>query len=444
MSSLEQNIKMINYLSLVNKEKYKDVRISGNRLIYNSYSIPLDLINIEQILKSNEKLNNEIYTMNVEDIFKIFNINAIMLTNALRTGNYNVYENNNRIVNKLKQTNNVMKNISVINKENSFSVDQYFNIVDSYGNVHTFKNTNQIDISLVIYEYLEKANGKDLDLLIDLLRKRIPELDMVSSINLDNNSKVSEDFKNKLKKVEEEFANKPGVHIYGNEEEEMITIVDTLNPKNNETRTYKKDEKRGMLTEKYSVNEEFEKKSEEEIKKLNENEIEFTNQNDINKNTTIGDMKKEEEIVQLVPYAKFLELINKPTSLNDDEKKQVELWQQTLESIFIYEEYLSDEIVAYYKQYAADIEKMELFGKEYDLNQNQLDSINKFYEISEPMHKEEYLKNVSEERKQNANKVLTRQMNNMDKKGKVSLMVILAIILMACVMVVYIISNMYK
>ena len=444
MTNVEQNIDIMNYLVMVDNEKYKDVRISGDKMTFGKYTIPLDLINLKQIIESNENLRKDLYTMDVEDLFKILEINAITLQSALKTGNYKVYENNAKIVNKLKQTNEIMKNITVINKEDSFLTEQFFNIVDSQGRVHTFKNTNSIDISLVMYEFLEKSQGQNLDLLVDLISQKIPELKMTVSNNMNDNLEVSEDFKNKIKQVEEEFKDKPGMHIYGNEKEGIITIVDTLDPKNNETRTYKRDKDQNLVEEKYKDSEEFDKMATSKIEEskseeMKEEDVNLTKEDDKEKDTSVDDIEKEEEEIELIPYDEFLQLINKEAELTEDEKEQVALWEQTLGDIFIYEEYLTEEIVGYLKQYEMDIERMEIFGKEYQLNKNQEEAIKKFYEITDISLRNEKLNNMGDERKNDTARKLTKQMDGLDRAGKLSLSLILTMLIISMGLIAYIV-----
>ena len=69
------------------------------------------------------------------------------------------------------------------------------------------------------------------------------------------------------------------------------------------------------------------------------------------------------------------------------EKKQVALWEQTLADIYIYEEYLSDDIVKYLNDYRKSMEMMELYRAESPLNENQQNALENFYEITNPTFK---------------------------------------------------------
>ena len=172
---------------------------------------------------------------------------------------------------------------------------------------------------------------------------------------------------------------------------------------------------------------------------MKEEDVNLTKEDDKEKDTSVDDIEKEEEEIELIPYDEFLQLINKEAELTEDEKEQVALWEQTLGDIFIYEDYLSEEVVSYLKKYQEDMQKLELIGKEYQLNKNQEEAIKKFYEITDISLRNEKLANMSEERKNDTTKKLTRQMSGMDKVGKLSLNLILTMLIISMALIAYIV-----
>ena len=431
MTNLEENMEVLRYLNGINPDEFKDVKLDGKNLIYNGKNLPLDKINIKNIVNANEKLLKEIYTMKMESLFNILKINSDVMAASLKTGSFNIKDRNTELINQVKKGNEVLKNITVINKDHDFSHEQYFNMIDSSGKVHMFKNDRDFDFSIVMDEYLMK-NDKNLDSFISLVSRYLPEVSLDNTLNMDNNSYVSEDFKNKIDGVKKEFEGKQGVHVYGNENEDIITIVDTLHPENNETRTYKRDKDGNLVVEKYGREKEENDKAKDNSKEeLKENEEQLEDKT-----------KKEEEKVELIPFQDFLDLNNSPNPLNKEQESQVKLWEQTLGDMYIYEEYLSEEVLQYFKKYHIYISELEVYKEKGMLNKNQINAIEKFYELTDPSVKKEKIEGMSEERKNELKRKLEKSTSNKD--GKVSLVVILSIIFMSCLSIVYLISTMFR
>ncbi|MBE6161093.1 MAG: hypothetical protein E7158_02575 [Firmicutes bacterium] len=431
MTNLEENMEVLRYLNGINPDEFKDVKLDGKNLIYNGKTLPLDKINIKNIVNANEKLLKEIYTMKMESLFNILKINSDVMAASLKTGSFNIKDRNTELINQVKKGNEVLKNITVINKDHDFSHEQYFNMIDSSSKVHMFKNDRDFDLSIVMDEYLMK-NDKNLDSFISLVSRYLPEVSLDNTLNMDNNSYVSEDFKNKIDGVKKEFEGKQGVHVYGNENEDIITIVDTLHPENNETRTYKRDNDGNLVVEKYGREKEENDKAKDNSKEeLKENEEQLEDKT-----------KKEEEKVELIPFQDFLDLNNSPNPLNKEQESQVKLWEQTLGDMYIYEEYLSEEVLQYFKKYHIYISELEVYKEQGMLNKNQINAVEKFYELTNPLEKKQKLEGMSEERKDELKRKLEKSTSNKD--GKVSLMVILSIIFMSCLSIVYLISTMFR
>lgn len=224
-----------------------------------------------------------------------------------------------------------------------------------------------------------------------------------------------------------------GVSVYGNDKEDMIVIADPLNPEKIQIRTYKRYEKNNLVTEKYkrqdsiSENDRIEQTKEKQQEILEENTI------------------KEEDVIKLIAYEEFIRLINLEFELTEEQKNQVNLWYQTIGDIYIYEAYLSEEILMYLNNYRKQMENFEILKTQGMINQNQTSALEKYYELTDPQVKNEKLANMSEERKIDiARKLVLKTSAESSKAGKVSLLAILSIILVSCIIIVYLISLMYK
>ena len=434
MSNLEENIITLN--SLMNNEKLKDLKLVNGCIELNGEKISLDKINVSNIINSNEKLKNDVFDMEAEDLFKILKINSLIIQNSLKSENDNTFESNLKKVSKVKEFNDVMKNIIVINREEGVSHQQYFNIVDSLGNTHIFKNDRNLDITKVINAFLS-TNNDSLDILIAAINRYLPEVYMKSIINDDQNSYISEDFKNKIESIKKEFEDNKAVEIYGNEQEEIITIIDRLNPQNNETRVYKRDKDNNLVMEKYNRKIEDTKINENNNEKKDKSEIENDNQNELEKEN----FRKDSEETELIPFDEFKKLINLDLKYNKEQEEQVNLWNQTLEDIYLYQDYLSLEITNYFHRYEEIIMSLQLLNqKNGNLNENQINAIDAFKRMIE--NKDKKLEEMNQNRKENFERKRVLEEKFERQEGKISIIIISSIVLVAIIFLIYLITKL--
>lgn len=199
MTNLEKNFVSIKKLFYSYPEKFKDVKVVNGNLIYNDKVVSIRQIDIENILTAKENIIRDLISMDINEIFDILRINATILQSSLKSSNRDILEHNKAVTEKMKDVNKLIKNVMVINKTHNYSIKQYFSVVDSNGFVHIFKNDRSLDISKVYENFVTSNSEENLDRLIDLLERTLPEVHLVSTLNLDNNSEISEDFYNKLK-----------------------------------------------------------------------------------------------------------------------------------------------------------------------------------------------------------------------------------------------------
>ena len=432
MTLLKKNLETMQYLMYYHPDVFKGVTVSNDNLNYEGCSISLRDIDIKEIILSNENLKNDISKMTIDQVVDILKLHENLSQQSLKTNNADVYEHNNKVINNLKNTNELMKNISTVNRVRDMSSEQYFNIIDANGDVHIFKNDRGLDISKIYEEFIATNNEENLNQFISLMNRKLHQVGLVSAVNIEDKQSVSEDFANKLNAVKEEFDGKLGVGVYGNEKEDMIVIVDKLNPENNEVRTYRRDEEMNLVTEKHTNDYETDKKDSkseerEEIKEEKKPEKEE---------------KPEEEIEELIPYNEFKELINLDVPLNEEQKKNIKLWEQTMGDIYVYEEYLPSDVLKFLDDYGKTMAELETNKQNGMINENQQEALTNYYDMTNPTFKDAKLGNLSEEKKNAAKLVQTLEMNNND--GKMIIAIILSVSLVTLAIIVAFLTYMLK
>ena len=432
MTLLKKNLETMQYLMYYHPDVFKGVTVSNDNLNYEGCSISLRDIDIKEIILSNENLKTDISKMTIDQVVDILKLHENLSQQSLKTNNADVYEHNNKVINNLKNTNELMKNISTVNRVRDMSSEQYFNIIDANGDVHIFKNDRGLDISKIYEEFIATNNEENLNQFISLMNRKLHQVGLVSAVNIEDKQSASEDNATTLNAVKEEFDGKLGVGVYGNEKEDMIVIVDKLNPENNEVRTYRRDEEMNLVTEKHTNDYETDKKDSkseerEEIKEEKKPEKEE---------------KPEEEIEELIPYNEFKELINLDVPLNEEQKKNIKLWEQTMGDIYVYEEYLPSDVLKFLDDYGKTMAELETNKQNGMINENQQEALTNYYDMTNPTFKDAKLGNLSEEKKNAAKLVQTLEMNNND--GKMIIAIILSVSLVTLAIIVAFLTYMLK
>ena len=195
---------------------------------------------METILLSNNYID-KVKITNAEDIFKIIRLHALKMDSTLQ----NVQaQSNKEKMEILKVEDPLLKNISIISKNNNGYQSEYINLVDSSGRDHLFYNDRDVDL-FDVYETLKNNNpGRDItpDELVSEMMRKLPEVKLNNAAYLMGSSAISEDFNNKLKLISEPYENDKNIKILGNEEHDMAIIVDLSNPSKHNVITFGKNE----------------------------------------------------------------------------------------------------------------------------------------------------------------------------------------------------------
>ena len=439
MTLLEKNKTVLGEFIYYCPDAFKEVSISGDDMVYNGNKISLNKVDVYEIVNSNEKLKNDLSKMSTDQIFDILKLNESLASQSLKTNFADVFEHNNKVVQQLKENNTLMKNISVVNRNRDMSREQFFNIIDSNGNVHIFKNDRGLDISRIYEEFITTNKEDNLNAFISLMDRKLPLVSLNKAMDMEESYVVSQDFENKLNEVKEEFEGRLGIAVYGNEKEDMIVVVNKTNPEENEVRTYKRDERNNLVTEKHTNEIDNNKASLKETEKTPEQEKEqgVDKENNLDENENI-----DEEVSNLIPYEEFKNLINSDIPLNDEQKQNVKLWEQTLGDIYVYEDYLSSDIVKYLDDYRRTMEGFQINQNIGTINKNQQEALETFYEMTNPTFKDAKLGNLSEERKEGMQRKLLLETANKD--GKATLAIVLGISLLTLTIIIGFILYMTK
>ena len=340
METIEVNRKILNDISIQYPNSVRELKIEGTNLIFNNEKCDISNFNLYDLINGDSEFAHSLSNLSSEDIFRIIRLHA----NLLKSQNNDLQNNNKNKIEIIKQENPFLKNITIVERPNGVSIDEFINIVDSKGENHVFKNDTNVDI-FSIYEQLKVQYGNNItpDLLIDAINRKLYEIRMSNERNIDENN--SEDFKNKIEQINKPYKNDNGYQVQGNEENDIAIVVDKSNPEKSEIKTFTRDN--GDLV----INSHSQNVSGTVTNELSNNQSTTVNStsevnNEISSEKQIEDNKEIEQKIKLIPLEDFYKLYSpdKITSFNEEERDQVNLYYAYFGDLILYEDYLLPEL----------------------------------------------------------------------------------------------------
>lgn len=364
-------------------ESFKGLSLDGNNLVYNGEKVDISKFNINDLLSSETNFAVSLSVLSPEDIFKIIRLHSLYLESTLK----NKKDDNASKIEIIKQENPLMKNISLVTRNNNGYVDEYINIVDSLGEDHLFQNDRNVNV-FAIYENLRfKAAGREItpDELIAEINRKLYEVHMDKAPDLIERDSTSEDFVNKMNRVHNPYKNDKSTDVYGSELHDIAVVRDLDDPNNHQVVTFDQNEFGDLVVQNHEQN-----VIGVDTTTKNGNITEETvseNDTDENANTENEVFEKEEETVValLISTQEFYDLLNSSEELTEEQRKSVDLYYAYFGDLVLYEDYLLPELkqILYdFRAYVYELQYGEIpEGQERYINNKQQEAIDKSIEM---------------------------------------------------------------
>lgn len=429
------NILEVNRYTLANlydqfPESFKNLSLDGNNLVYNGETVDISKFNINDLLSGETNFAASLSVLSSEDIFKIVRLHAIHLESKLE----NKKDNNQSKIEIIKRENPLMRNINIVTRKMDESIEEYINIVDGRGEDHLFKNDRKVNI-FDVYENLKiRYPGHDItpDELIDEINRKLYEVRMENAPELIERTSTSEDFANKMTRVNEPYKNDRTTDVYGNEHDDIAIVRDLDDPSKHRVVTFDENDFGDLVLQNHEQNVFGSDTTITRGQKTEETFSETGTNVDASTENEIFEKNEEEVAALLISTKEFYELLNSPGQLTEEQRKSVDLYYGYFGDLILYEDYLLPElkqILNDFRAYVYDLQYGDIpEGQERDINSKQQEAIDKSVEMEEKVATINTEELTDEKVKESVKKLeLIRPVN--DNTGSVSVIQVLAFII---------------
>lgn len=363
------NILEVNRYALANlyeqfPDTFKDLRIQGEYLVFGNESCDISKFNIYDLIDGNTSFSANLDSLTAEDVFKIIRLHTLSLESK--------YKNNEKLE-IIKRENPLLRNVTIIPRNERTGKEEIINIVDSNGRDNMFVNTYRIDFFDVYEAVKENVGSKDVapEDLIREINRRIHRINLESARDLEDKPSVSEDYENKITRVNDPYRGSNSVNVYGNEDYDVAIVSDSRSKDDHEVVTFDRDEYGDTIIE--SHRQDIEGK--DTVKKgIQEEVIDSDNSLTDNKDEDVMvEEEKEEDLLPLISTEEFYNLLKANRELNAEEKQNLETYYAFLGDLMLYEQYLLPELMQVlntFRSYVLDLSvKIEKALEEVTINQ---------------------------------------------------------------------------
>lgn len=359
-------------------ESFKGLSLEGNDLIYKNERIDISNFNINDLLTSEISFSSSLSVLAPEDIFKIIRLHALKINSDIKS---NSQSETKKKVEIIKRENPLMKNISIVTRTRNQITEEFINIVDSNGKDHLFKNDRNIDL-FAIYEALKLQSGNTVtpDELIAAINRKLHEIQLEDSRDLNSRSTTREDFINKINTVSTPYKDDLKHKVYGSEDYDIAVVADELS---NDHRivTFDQNQHGDLVVENHSQN-----VAGSDTTLVTDSQSQNIDFDQTVSNTTSVEVKASQEkevTARLLTHDEFAALINSPSNLSETERRDVNLYYAYIGDLIIYEDYLLPELQNMLNQFRSLVYEMEYSDSEKELNEKQQELIDKNKELEE-------------------------------------------------------------
>jgi len=326
------NIIEINKQTLYNlyeqfPESFSGLKLEGNNLVYKGEAVDISNFNINDLLTPETDFYSSLSVLSSEDIFKIIRLHAIKLDSLMQRDEKSKSEKRVEII---KSENPLMKNISIVVRNNNGLSDEFLNIVDSTGRDHLFRNDRDVDI-FDIYESLKYRNiGHDItpDELVDAINRKLYQVQLKDARTIMDSSTVSEQFANKIDLVNRPYKDDKMHTVYGNEDNDIAIVADNAGGEHKVV-TFDHNQYGDLVMQNHGQNVAGSDTS--LVNNGTAQDVEF--ESNVNSNTEfeVQQETNDEIMARLITPEEFYRLISSSEDLSEKQRKDVDLYYAYIE-----------------------------------------------------------------------------------------------------------------
>ena len=384
MNTLSVNANTLAMLYERCPQSFDGITLDDKMLKYKNEEVDISSFNINDLLSDpNSHFAASLDTLSPEDVFKIIRLHATLLggSKTITRGPEKDDESKKKIE-VIKQENPLMRNISVVKKNDDGIKREYINIVASDGKDHLFPNDRNVNI-FDIYELLKLQNGGTVtpDELIAAVYRKLYDVKLDTAENLMDKETTSEDFANKLGRVNEPYKNDKTTDVVASEEHDIAIIADKTDPGNHRVVTFDQNEFGDLVVNEHDQN----VAGTDIISRNSTNSTVVASSAGIDETVESNNeiFEKDEERIEalLITTQEFYDLLNSPESLSEEQTASVNLYYGYLGDLIIYEDYLVEELRKMLQDFRAYVYELEYGDVHVPLNEKQRGAITKLEEM---------------------------------------------------------------
>jgi hypothetical protein len=383
MNTLEVNARTLAVLNEQSPQSFTGMTLDGNMLKYNGEEVDISGFNINDLLVDNNNFAAALGSLPPEDVFKIIRLHATLLgSNTITRVPAKEEDESQKKIETIKQENPLMRNISIVKKNDQGIKREYINIVDSTGKDHLFPNDRNVNV-FDIYDLLKLQYGDSVtpDQLIEAVYRKLYDVRLNTAENLMEKESTSEDFANKLERVNEPYRHDKNVDVVASEEHDIAIIADKNDPTNHRVVTFDQNEFGDLVVNQHNQNvvgtDTISRTSTESSVVGSATGVDETveNENQV--------FEEDEERIEalLIKTQEFYDLLNSPEQLTEEQRNSVNLYYGYLGDLSIYEDYLVPELRKMLLDFKAYVYELQYGDVQVPLNEKQREAITKLEEM---------------------------------------------------------------
>lgn len=422
MDIFEVNRDILDNIRIQYPESVRELSLEGKDLVFRGERCDISQFNLYDLLSGDSQFANSLSVLSSEDVFRIIRLHTVMMNKTTKVEKKGSKEK----IEFIKNDNPLMKSISIVERPNGIDIDEFINIVDSRGENHLYRNETNVDI-FAIYEMLKmQKDTVTPDDLIAAIDRRLYEVRMSNASDVMETSKVSEDFSNKLKQVNDPYKTNNGYRVSGNEQDDIAIVTDLSNPQQSEIKTF--DQSDGDLV----INSHNQNVSETTTTKISGTETSVVSSSssvneEVSSEKGVKENKEQQDLIHLMPLDDFFRLYSPSNTarFSEEERKSVNLYYAYFGDLILYEDYLLPElreILNRIRNFVIEIE-INLDSLE-QATERQRELINKRNELEEKKNSKDVSNDLSKEQEY-VKKLMLEKPN---ESGSISTLQVLVII----------------
>ena len=367
-------------------QSFDGITLDGKMLRYKDEEVDISRFNINDLLDSNNSFMASLNALSPEDVFKIIRLHATLLgnSNTVTRGPEKDEDETKKRIEIIQQENPLMRNISIVKKNDQGIKREYINIVDSTGKDHLFPNDRNVNV-FDIYDLLKLQYGDSVtpDQLIEAVYRKLYDVRLNTAENLMDKESTSEEFANKLERVNDPYKHDKNVDVVASEEHDIAIIADKTDHGNHRVVTFDQNEFGDLVVNQHDQNvvgtDTISRTSTESSVVGSASGVDETveNENEV--------FEKDEEQIEalLIQTQEFYDLLNSPEQLTEEQRNSVNLYYGYLGDLIIYEDYLVPELRKMLLDFKAYVYELQYGDVHVPLNEKQREAITKLEEMQQ-------------------------------------------------------------